>query len=169
LITLSRNEVPLLLEARRPSPFSSDLNRELKEDGFWQAAFKIPMESGKLLSLIRHLLGFERKSAWTTVIVESAGIWPSWEDRNIIRLMREACGVQPEWEHGEAYYFELSDYENLISFCFLFSTFRYDFRIIDEKRELHVFFSHDDFFILQADERFPEEFAKVLNFTEALK
>ena len=148
---------------RGPSPEAMD--KEFHDEGFYQTQFAIPEEAGKLLCLCRHLFRQERTSAWTMIIAESPGIWPSWEDKNLYRMMRQARSLPIDMAFGDGHLFDNSEIEDMISFSYIFANFRYDFRIVDADREIHAFFSHDDFFFIQVAEKFGQALAEILDFT----
>ena len=163
---MSRNETGTFLGSHKRGPTPKSLDLEFQEDGFYQTEFRIPTESGPLLSLLRHLFNLERVSSWTMIIMESAGIWPSWEDRNLTEMMRRARGALKQSEYGEGHLFSPGETADMISFAYVFANFRYDFRILDSDREIHAFFSHDDFFYIQMAEKFADAIVGILDFTE---
>jgi hypothetical protein len=142
------------------------LDKEFFDHGFYQARFRIPVEAGKLLSLCRNIFDQKRTSAWTLIIVESGGIWPSCEDKNLYGMIRQARGVTTDTGYGDAYMFDPIETADMVSFSYIFASFRYDFRIIDADREIHIFFSHDDYFFLQVAKKFGSVLGDTLNVTE---
>ena len=163
---MDREATKLFLSRRNRGPTPEALDDEFHDHGFYQAEFVIPVESGKVLSLLRHVFNQNRTSAWTMIILESAGIWPSWEDRNLTDMMRMARGAAAGGEYGEGYLFAPAEAADMISFAYVFASFRYDFRVIDAEREIHAFFSHDDWFFIQVAEKFGEPFAKILDYAK---
>jgi hypothetical protein len=153
-----------LSERNRPST-PTEFDREFQSEGFFQTQFEIPVQAGRLLSLFRHLFRQERKSSWTLIIAEGPGIWPSWEDKNLYRMMRRSHALTTEMAYGDAHLFDCTETEDMVSFAYVFAIFRYDFRIVDSDREFHAFFSHDDFFFLQMAEKFGDVLRDVLKFT----
>jgi hypothetical protein len=163
---MDRQATNLFLAKGNRGPTPKALDEEFFNQGFYQAEFMIPVESGKVLSLFRHIFHQHRTSAWTMIIMQSAGIWPSWEDINLTAMMRQARGGDLSREYGEGYLFAPVETADMISFAYVFANFRYDFRIIDADREIHAFFSHDDWFFIQVSEKFSDAFTKILDYTK---
>jgi hypothetical protein len=163
---MDREATNVFLQERGRGPTPESQDEEFQDSRFYQAEFVIPIEAGRLLSLCRHLFQLDRTSAWTLIILESAGIWPSWEDKNLTDMMRKARGATVGGEYGEGYLFTSVETADLISFAYVFANFRYDFRIIDADREIHAFFSHDDWLFIQVAEKFADAFTKILDYTK---
>lgn len=163
---LDRELVKAFLAKQKRGTKPEALDKEFDDDGFYQDKFAIPVETGPLLSLFRYLFKQERDSVWTMIIVESAAIWPNWNDSNLYRMMRQARGLSTGIAYGDGHVFDRADVEDMISFAYVFASFRYDFRIIDANREIHAFFSHDDFFFIQIAEKLGSKFQYLTNFAE---
>jgi hypothetical protein len=133
---------------------SDDILRESSNNSqtsFIKQKFHLPNENGVILSALRLIAHQCAKESWTIAIIESAGIWPSWQDLNLYRMMRLAHHVDRNWQAGEGHLFELGDEDDLISFSYVFAMFRWDFRIVTSNNALNFFSSHDDFCICHAD------------------
>jgi hypothetical protein len=127
--------------------------------------FELPVAHGKILSTMRLVLNERRRSDWILVVVENAGIWPSWEDRNLYRMMREAkeCFLEPAF--GEGLLFEASEIQDAISFTTVFANFRWDVRVLDSEQNFEFTISHDDemtIFIPNASEEFHRALLKTI-------
>jgi hypothetical protein len=110
--------------------------------------FPLPTEHGKLLSAIRFIFNSNLECSWLLLIIEAAGIWPSWEDRNLYGLLRSVKGGSSDWSYGAGHLFDMSELEDVITFVTVFSNFRWDYRMIGSNNGLHLFGSHDDFGVL---------------------
>jgi hypothetical protein len=125
----------------------------------------LPNENGILLSALKLIARQCSKESWSIVIIEGAGIWPSWQDLNLYDMMRRAYHVNRDWQAGEGHLFELADEHDLVSFSYVFAMFRWDFRVVTSNNALNFFSSHDDFCICQttsADEIFWAGLRKIL-------
>ena len=100
--------------------------------------YKLPIEQGTVLSNIRYMFDHKERSEWTLIVLESQGIWSSWEDRNLIRMMCESkkC-IQPN-EAGCGFLFESEEIADVMSFVGVFCTFRYDFLVVDSNKNFYI-------------------------------
>jgi hypothetical protein len=106
--------------------------------------YQLPLEYSRILSAIRYMFDQKHRSEWTLVVLESQGIWSSWEDRNLILMMCESkkC-IQPN-EAGSGVLFESDEIADIISFVAVFCTFRYDFIVVDSNLNFYIYADHDD-------------------------
>jgi hypothetical protein len=160
-----REATTIFLAECNRGPSVEGLDKEFLDEHFYQAEFVVPVEYGKLLSLLRHIFRVERNSAWTLIVAQSPGIWPSWEDKNLYRMMRDARNISAEMSYGDSFLFDPSETDDMVTFANTFACFRYDFRILDADREIHAFFSHDDWVFIQLAEKFGQAFTQILDFT----
>lgn len=163
---LDRERVRAFLVERNRGPTPDALKKEFDDDGFYQEKFAIPVEAGALLGLCRQLFRQERESPWTMITAESSAIWPSWEDANLYRMMRQARGLSVDIAYGDGHLFDRAESDDMVSFAYVFASFRYDFRIIDTNREIHAFFSHDDFLFVQVAEKLGPALQEITNYAD---
>ncbi len=128
--------------------------------------YKLPLEFGRLLSSMRLVLQAKPYGEWSLAIIESAGIWPSWEDRNLYNMIRNSKGGSIEWSYGEGHLFGAHEIADLITFVTVFANFRWDFRVINQNNSLQLNVSHDDNVVLlfnEYDDYLVRELAKVVD------
>lgn len=142
---LDREAAKLYLRANNLPNTVDDMRAALDHNSAEVWNFDLPLEHGKLLSGFKQLLSRSISSGRCFCLLESAGIWPSWQDGNLYGLMRKALGGRSHWEYGEGHVFESDETHHLISFATVFANFRWDFWIIEPELKLLLFSSHDDF------------------------
>ena len=128
--------------------------------------YKTPTEFGRLLASMRLIFENVPSGEWSLAIIESAGIWPSWEDKNLYGMMRRSKLGSVEWGYGEGHLFEPHELADLTSFVTVFTNFRWDFKVINQSNSLRLNVSHDDnvnLFLRERDNNFIQELSKVID------
>jgi hypothetical protein len=106
--------------------------------------YDVPKEFGRLLTSMKFIFETMFSGEWSLAIIESAGIWPTWEDRNLYSMIRKLKGASLEWEYGEGHLFAYNEISDLISLVTIFTNFRWDFKVINQSNSLKLNVSHDD-------------------------
>jgi hypothetical protein len=140
---LSRLEVEEFLQRQRRSNEPTEFDAELKKLDEYCIHFKLLESPGRTLAL-RYLFKEVFECTWILAIVENAGVWPSWEDRNLYEMMRTAKHGPSNWSYGEGHLFDPSETADIISFVTVFTNFRWDYRVINSSNDFHLHVDHDD-------------------------
>ena len=160
---LNRLKVEEFLHQQGRSNRPADLDVELSKFDEYCINFTLPESPGKTLAAIRYLFEEKIQCSWILIIIESSGIWPSWQDTNLYGMMRTARGGANDWLYGEGHLFDPSENLDIISFVTVFSNFRWNFRVIDSTKNFNLSVSHDDhgkLFKANLTKEFNETFSK---------
>ncbi len=126
--------------------------------------FVLPDEFDPLLSAMRLLYEIKFADEEFLLIIDSAGIWPSREDRNLYGMMRTARGgARDDWEAGSGHLLLADETEDLASFTAIFATFRWDFRVIGSSYDFALESSHDDVCFVRTLQSNAEKISDILD------
>jgi len=129
----------------------------LRKELFWQKSsndtteqitcersFDLPVEFGRLLSLIKIFLRELTFDQRFLLVAEGAGIWPSWQDLNLYGMMKKSRGIEDLFQRGEGLLFIRDELEDVTSFTAIVALFRWDFRLLGSSIGVLLSCSHDD-------------------------
>ncbi|MCY6383087.1 hypothetical protein [Hoeflea prorocentri] len=130
--------------------------------------FAMPIEPGKLLGLLELVSDNFFVGKDVLIMIDSV-VWPSWEDKNLIDISLNGKGISKFYYGSDFLYFDEDETTDVVSFAYIFSMFRYDFRIIDTDASAHIFFSHDDWFVIHVQGDAAERLGAIYEYADVLK
>ena len=109
--------------------------------------YRIPEPPGHLLNLIKAIISNFWPDKEVMIWLDSI-VWPSWEHKDLIRMMLKASDLRIEPQDLYFHYllFSAAEQESMVSYAYVFSIFRYDFSLTGRDSTIVIEFSHDDYF-----------------------